>query len=140
MKNDRLNENDIVIYTSKNGQYIGRILWLEEEYGIAYVWYGIGGPAATKLDDLALANLDNIDNTLCNYDLMETVFQLYPSQNTFDVASLYMLVRKYNHCKDNIEKINELDYILQLDGSTESFSQVIKAIKMRKGEWNRCLK
>lgn len=122
---------NIVVY---NG-YIGRVVAIDWKINIAYVYYGIMNvAAATEISQLDICeNLNTaVNKELINFDFLETMFldnAFNEKDESVYIASLHNIIKSFNEANYSV-KINELDYLIQLNGDLNSFANTIRKLNL----------
>lgn len=130
--NEIINISDIVTYKVGENTYLGKVVELDKENQIAYVWFGINNlPAATKLDDLNKVCIANQTlNKMFNASISELIFfnddYLANGDNVYN-QSLHKMIKEFNESNYSY-KLNELDYVLRIKNELPLFAKVVKEL------------
>lgn len=132
-KSENVNKDDIVLYTTAYGcLYVGKVISVDKENNIAYVWYGIDNiAAATQLDRIYNCRYEEINRLpVENADIVEFILLNNYCDGAGDALysqSLHNVIRAFNE-NGYSYKINELDYLLRMDGTLETFAKIVNAL------------
>lgn len=123
----------VVLYTTADGRlFIGKVINIDKRNNLAYVWYGIDNiTAATEIDKLYECDIETVKRySVENYSLLEMILlntDYEAEGDTLYSESLHNVIKEFNESNYSY-KINELDYLLRLDGTLNTFSKVITAL------------